>query len=61
MPKKIYTITQTREVQVEATSPTVAATLANKAFYGKRSPKPDPDGMILSVVQVKSTTTREGV
>ncbi len=57
---KKYTVTQTRSVQVEASSPLAARNLANKAFYGNRPAKADPPGLVLSVVQVTGVDVREG-
>jgi hypothetical protein len=60
MAKQTYTVTQVREVQVEALSPHAAQTLATRAFYGNKTNKADPEGTVLSMVSVKDTKVREG-
>lgn len=56
---KMFAVTQTREVQVEAENSYAATAIATRAFYGNRPAKADPEGRVVSAVQVKSTQARE--
>lgn len=61
MPQNVYTVTQIREVQVEAANRESALKLASRAFYGNKPAKADPSGTVLSAVLIKDLSTREGV
>lgn len=61
MPQTKYTVTQIREVQVAADNRESAMKLASRAFYDNKPAKADPSGKILSAIQIKDLSTREGV
>jgi len=61
MPQIAYTVTQIREIQVEADSPEAAIKVANRALYSDRLATSSTVGKVLSTVRIKDISAKEGV